>query len=473
MKAVGYFRVEADPAKGLPLFLAEQEAAYRRLCGERNYQAGITFVEVDSPGKVGSAEYQRMLDHIRNEREGALVIVKSIAHLHPDPREAVHWLLELEELGGKVLLADEYAADPMEALLQVWYGHLYGEERGERVKEAMMVKAVKGKGLGRSPFGYRIGADEKLEIVPDEADNVALIYQLYLRDNMGFRLIARYLNERGIATRNGGRWSVVAVRDILRNRTYTGTYSRFGFRIPESHPAIIPYHIFRMVQERLNAKSKQRGYAPRLPFLLSGLLYCGYCGNRMIGVSRRERWIRRKDKGQSEAHYRYYQCQSRTNQSVCQYHTKRADDLEATVRATLDRFDNLETLRRWAELHPPAEERAAECAQLERKLGGLERKFRSSLDQAARGTISLDAMRAIGRELVRERRIMEQRLTLLDSDTSKGLSETEREEYLLARIKEIGQRWEAMPTLAKKALLQYVIERIVVYDDHVETKLLV
>jgi len=471
MKAIGYFRVETDPVKGFPPSLAGQEAAYRRLCREGNYQTTITFVEVDSPGEIGSAEYQRMLDHIRNEREKPFVIVKSIDHLNPDPREAVRWLLELEELGVKLLLTDEDTADPLEAALQIWYAHLQSEERGEKVKEAMRIKAIKGRGLGKPPFGYRIGADKKLEIVSAEADTVELIYQLYLEENMGFRLIARYLNERGIATRTGGRWSVVGIRDILRNRTYLGTYSRFGIRVPGSHPAIIPSPIFRRAQEQLSAKSKQGGYAPRSPFLLSGLLYCGYCGNRMIGVSRRERWIRRKDKGRSEAQYRYYQCQSRTNQSVCQYHTRRAEDLEATVRTTLERFDSLEALRRWTELHPWAKERASERPQLERRLGALERKFRRSLDQAARGIISLDKMRAIGRELVREGRILKQRLALLEAEARGELTETERKQHLLARIKEIRERWGATTIPAGKALLQDVIERIVVYDDRVETLL--
>jgi len=471
MKAIGYFRVEADPAIGFPPSLAEQEAAYRRLCREGDYQTAITFVEVDSPGEIGSAEYQRMLDHIRNETENLLVVVKSIAHFNPDPQQAARWILELEELGVRVLLTNGDAAEPLEAALQAWRARFQGEERGEKVKEAMRIKAVKGRGLGKPPFGYRIGADKKLEIVPVEADTVELIYRLYLEDNMGFRLIARYLNERGIATRKSGRWSVVGIRDILRNRTYLGTYSRFGIRVPESHDAIIPSHIFRKAQEQLSTRSKQGGYAPRLPFLLSGLLYCGYCGNRMTGVSRREHWIRSKDKGQGEARYRYYQCQSRTNQSVCQYHTRRAQELEATVRAILERFDSLEVLRKWMELRPQAEERASERPQLEGKLGALEKKFRRSLDQAARGVISVDKMRTMGRDLVRERWILKERLALLEAGARGELSETEHEEHFLARIMEICDRWGAMTVPEMKALLQDVIERIVVYDERVETLL--
>jgi len=55
MKAIGYFRVDADPAKGFPPSLAEQEMAYHRVCQEGEYQTAITFVEIDSPCEIGSA----------------------------------------------------------------------------------------------------------------------------------------------------------------------------------------------------------------------------------------------------------------------------------------------------------------------------------------------------------------------------------------------------------------------------------
>ena len=471
MRAIGYFRIEADAMQAVSPSLAAQEAAFRRLCQERGYQTAITFLEVDPRGEISSAEYQRMLDYIRRQGEALFVVVKSVAHLNPDPQEAARCLLELEGLGAKVLLTDEASADPLKVALQTWSAQRKGEGKGERVKEAMLMRAVKGRGLGKPPFGYRVGGDKKLEIVPQEAATVVLIYQLYLQENMGFRLIARYLNERGITTRRGGRWSIVGIRDILRNRAYLGTYARFGIRVPGSHAAIIPAHVFGKVQEQLSAKRKPQGYRQRSLFLLSGLVYCGSCGNRMIGVSRRESWIRRKDKGRSEAEYRYYQCQSRTNQSVCQYHTKRAEDLERQVVETLHKLDSIEVLEQWLELYPPPEDRTSELPQLERRLVALERKFRASLDKAARGIISLDKLRDIGGKLIRERRILKHRLALLDAEVRGELTEKERREQFLSRLRTIRELWETMAILTRKALLQDVIDRVVVYDDRIETRL--
>lgn len=473
MKAIGYFRVTSDMTRqGLPSSLEEQEEGFSRFCQERDYQPVTSFVEVDSADKISSTQYQRMLSYIRKQGQGFIVVVKSLNHLHPDPQEVMRCLLELADLGASVVSIDEKRTDPLAAALRAWSAHREGEKRGEMVREGMRLKAVRGKGLGKPPFGYRISAGKELEIVPEEAATVGLIYRLYLQENMGVRLIARYLNEQGITTRKGGRWSIVGIRDILRNRAYLGTYSRFGIRVPDSHPAIISPEAFKRVQERLSAAPRQGRYGPRSPFLLSGLVYCGYCGNKMIGVNRSQTWIRRRDGGKSEGKYRYYQCQSRTNQSVCQYHTRKAEELESTVVATLKRLSNPQAWERLAKQYAPAVDyKTSEMPQLERRLEVMGRRFRGYLDQAAQGAISPEELGTVGRDVVREMRFLEQRLALLEAEARQEITTEQRREYTFEALEEFRERWEAMTFAAKRALLQYVIDRIVVYDDNVETLL--
>src|SRR6185312_12958152 len=152
--------------------------------------------------------------------------------------------------------------------------------------------------------------------------------------------IARRLNEEGYRTRRDGNWSMITIRDILLNRAYLGTYTRFGVRVPGSHEALISAEEYRRVQDKMASRRTSGGERHLRQFLLSGMALCGYCGNRMIGVSRKQTWQRRKDGTQGEAEYRYYQCLSRTNQSMCDYHTRRAADLEEEVR--LKAADQLE-----------------------------------------------------------------------------------------------------------------------------------
>jgi DNA invertase Pin-like site-specific DNA recombinase len=436
--------------EGLPSSLAEQEETFSRFCQEQGYQPIMSFVDVDSAGKIGQAEFQRMLSYIRKQGEGLIIVVKSLGHLHPNPQELTRCLLELDDLGARVLSIDEELTDPLLAALQAWSTHREGEKRGEMVREGMRLKAVRGKGLGKPPFGYGIGVNKELEIVPKEAAIVGLIYRLYLQENMGVRLIARYLNEQGITTRKGGRWSIVGIRDILRNRAYLGTYSRFGIRVPDSHPPIISPQTFKRVQERLNAPPRQGGYGPRSPFLLSGLAYCGYCGNKMIGVNRSQTWTRRRDGGRSKGEYRYYQCQSRTNQSVCQYHTRRAEELESTVLATLRRFSSPQAQERLIKQYAPAADyKTSEKPQLERRLRALDRKFRGCLDQAAQSAISLEELRTMGGELVKERQFLEQRLALIEAEARQEITAERRREYTFEALEELQERWETMTFSAR------------------------
>jgi site-specific DNA recombinase len=469
MKALGYFRVLSDTEPGVPSQQVEQEEGFYRFCREHGYDPVMTFVDVDVGGKVSDTQYQSLLRYIRKQRDNSPVVVKSLRHLNPDPQETVRCILELDSLGVRVLSTDEALTDPLAEALQVWSTQRQGERSGERVREAMKIRAIYGKALGKPPFGYRIGAKQKLEIVPEEADTVVLIYQLYLQENMGVRLIARHLNEQGITTKKGNRWSIVGIRDILRNRAYLGTYSRFGVKVPGSHPSIIPTSVFNRVQNRLSAKPRQGGYTRRPPFLLTGLAHCGYCGNKMIGVNRSQTWTRHKDGGKSKGEYRYYQCQSRANQSVCQYHTRRAEDLESAVLAALQRFSSPEAREQLIKQPAPAvDHKTLERPQLEKTLKTLSRKLRRYLDQASRGVLSLEELRATGGELVIERQFLVQRLAILEAEASGEISTEQCRGYTLDALENIRGRWESMALPARRALLQYVIDRIVVYDDYID-----
>jgi site-specific DNA recombinase len=469
MKAIGYFRVLPNIEQGVQSPLVEQEECFSRFCQDHAYEQTNTFVDTDSGAKVSENQYQHMLHYIRQQGDNLLVVVKNLHHIHPNPQETVRCLLELESLGASVLSTDEALDDPLVAALQIWSAQRHGEERGDRVREGMRVRAIHGKGLGKPPFGYRIGGDQKLEIVPEEADTVSLIYKLYLQQHMGVRLIARHLNEQGITTRKGGRWSIVGIRDILRNRAYLGTYSRLGVKVPDSHTPIISSHVFGRVQEQLSAKPRRREYIRRPPLLLAGLAYCGYCGNKMIGVNRNQTWTRHRDGGKSKGEYRYYQCQSRANQGVCRYHTKRAEDLERAVLAVLKRFSSPDEREQLVKQYTPTtDQKTAERPDLIKKLKAINRRFRRCLEEAAQDPISPEELRAVGGDLVRERQLLEQRLILLEAEASGEITAEQRRAYNLEALENLQDRWESMTLQARRDLLQCMIERIMVYDDHIE-----
>lgn len=472
MKAIGYFRVTLDLEHGVPSTMVEQEQAFSRYCRERGYSPATAFADMDSGSRISDTEYQNMIRYIHKQQETAIVVVKSLQHLHPDIQEAIRCILELEGLGVQTAVIDGENEDPLAQALKVWYTQHEGESGGDKVREAMRRRAIHGMGMGKPPFGYRIGASQKLEAVPDEANTVNLIYRLYLEKHMGVRRIARYLNEQGITTRRGGLWSIVGIRDILRNRTYVGTYSRFGVKVPANHPAIIPEYVFKRVQERLSAKSRRPEYARRQPFLLTGLVYCGACGNKMIGVHRTQTWTRHRDGKQSKGEYRYYQCQTRANQSVCQYHTRRADELESVVLATLNKLNDPQARQHMVEQSAStAEKDTVEKVQLTKKVKAIDRKLRSYINKSSQDELSLEDMRSAGVELTRERQFLARRLGLLEAEARGDITAEQRREYTLEVLDNLQDRLDSLTLPMKRSLLQFVIDRIVVYDERVETLL--
>ena len=268
----------------------------------------------------------------------------------------------------------------------------------------MQNRTLRGKGLGRPPYGYRNGEEGALDVVKEEAPVVELIFRLYTRDRMGMRLIVQHLNERGITTRRGKNWNVVSVRDILKNTVYIGTYTRFGLRMPGSHEPIIPRDVFREAQDIVRERRPLGRVSRAEPYLLSGLAYCDSCGNKMMGATRRQLW-RDKDGNRSRATYRYYQCQSRNNQSVCGYHTWREADLEGAVLAQIPMAIEVRELRRLAYKDRDEDSEQALKKIWEERVKNAERRFGQTLRKTASGAVKPDRLRRALAELDKAREL--------------------------------------------------------------------
>ena len=447
MKAIGYFAVQ-DMAQGDAPLLGQQEA-FSSYCQRHGHQALATFVEHDLDG-LGRPRYRDMLDYLKQSDSEFLVIIAGAQHLGDTLESSVRRVLELDALGARVICSDDDLPDPLQQALSHWRGVRGSGTKGERIKEAMKAKAMRGEGLGKPPLGYKIGPDGKLEVMSDESATVRLIFNLYTQENMGMRRIVRHLNERGVPTRSGGGWSIVTVRDVLRNRAYLGTYTRFGMRVPRSHQAIIDSDEFNLTQQKMTQGRTARVPRPGEPYLLSGFVYCASCGNRMIGVSRRQGW-RRRDGSQSMGHYRYYQCQSRTNQGMCRYHTWRAEDLERNVLGQAK--EALETGE--ARLHP-FESAPRPRLDVEKSVKRLDAQFLKALESAAAGITSLERFRSALEEVDAQRDALGGGLSS-ESPVAKALASGDSSSLL--------QSWDSLDKDAAGYVLRALVSRVSVGDD--------
>ena len=307
----------------------------------------------------------------------------------------------------------------------------------------MRVRASQGQALGKPLYGYSIGSEGKLEINEDEARVVELVFRLYTMENIGLRLIVEHLNERGITTRRGGNWNTASIRELLKNTAYIGTYTRFGMRVPKAHAPIIKPETFHSAQDITRSRRPVGRVAKPEPFLLSGILFCGECGNKMMGVTRRQSW-KRKDGRRSQQTYRYYQCQSRNNQSVCKYHTWRASMLETNV---VSQLKHILPLR----LEPNNNELVIDRGRTLRfgNLKNAERRFLRATRRVARGEMGIGKLAAYLADLTTARRAT-------------------RENKMNEDIQIILDNWKDFDMVRQQTFLSEHIAKIIVGDESVD-----
>ena len=159
----------------------------------------------------------------------------------------------------------------------------------------------------KPPYGYdkvSIGKDKTLA-PNDDADNVKLIFNLYVNEHMTYLQIANKLEQMGVQPRFVDKWSKQTVRAILRNYHYIGKvyYSRRkdvtvvenGERITRrmfqplesvimaegKHPAIIDRDLFEAAQAIMDNNPRLK-VTEELKNPFAGILKCGKCGKTLV-----------------------------------------------------------------------------------------------------------------------------------------------------------------------------------------------
>ena len=172
--------------------------------------------------------------------------------------------------------------DIPESVLALWLAHVQEEShmKSENIKFGIRQRMKEGKAvLNHSQFlGYTKGTDGQLTIVPEEAEVVRKIYDLYLQ-GYGVRKIKRWLEEHHVKTVTGKDvWSTSTIDRMLSNEKYAGrlvlqkTFTSDFLTgkqeknqgeismivVENAHEAIIDPEVFERVQEKKgHSASKQ------------------------------------------------------------------------------------------------------------------------------------------------------------------------------------------------------------------------
>jgi site-specific DNA recombinase len=286
-------------------------------------------------------------------------------------------------------------------------------------------------GHGYNTYGYtyiRKTPEKPSEYVinEEEAKVVRLIYETYVKGEVGVNQITRMLEENGIPTREGRKlWNVSQIKYILKNESYAGIryfhtrihvknttnplhkvkYGKKVYRdrsewIGIKIPAIISRALYDKVKERLEYNlSRYRN--PKRKQLLSNMLECGECSRRCF--SYRRYYKKKMANGNTKIYHKAaYKCNSKRYQAmhaknsgfiVCRNSEIATRILDACVLEMIeDQMLDAEKLRSWMEFF----RRKVKASQvsmekklvnIDRNLATLEQKYKRLLDLYASGDL--------------------------------------------------------------------------------------
>ena len=198
--------------------------------------------------------------------------------------------------------------------VQVWNYIRFWQAAGESEKIAERVstriRQLNSSGYysgGTVPYGYRAvhkGRTNKkglpvkdLEIEPAEATIVQELFGKTAYEGQSSYALADLLNQRGLRTHSGAKFTSNHILRIIRHEGYTGyiiTRSVRSQHIPELQ--IVDAELFKeankMVSLRCNANAEARKIAQKAEnnTLLAGIVYCAHCGARMSGFMHMDRY---------------------------------------------------------------------------------------------------------------------------------------------------------------------------------------
>lgn len=244
-----------------------------------------------------------------------LILIKSVSRYARNIVDCISYIRKLKALGIGIYF-EEQNINSLTEDSEIYIG-IYGvlaqsesENISANVKWGINKRMQNGTYACRIHLlGYRRDKTTKeIYIVPEEAEVVKKIFQMYLQ-GMSLDQIKNYLESNDIKTVNGRSvWDKSTIKGILTNEKYVGdiiyqkTYREDciskktkinrgeidRYLVTDNHPAIIDREIFRLVKKELVRRSSKRRASSNAitelgkysaKYALSELLNCGICGS--------------------------------------------------------------------------------------------------------------------------------------------------------------------------------------------------
>ena len=318
LRVAAYCRVSTDDEEQLTSYEAQKNYYTDKIMTNKEWTMAGIFAD---EGITGTSARKRpeFLRMVRQCKQGKIdiVLTKSISRFARNTVDCLNYVRALKELGIAVIFEKENMNTleiDSEILITMLgaFAQSESESISANVRWGIRQAMKEGKATIQYKYlyGYRKGDDSKPEIIPDQAEVVRKIYDLFL-SGTPVRGIQEYLNANSVPNINGeSKWARSAIDSILTNEKYCGdvllqkTYiddcinkkvkKNTGqlpmYLVQNHHEGIISRETFDAAQAELarrsagkspskkNAPTGRSRYSSK--YALSDRLYCGECGTR-------------------------------------------------------------------------------------------------------------------------------------------------------------------------------------------------
>ena len=315
LRVAAYCRVSTEQEEQQNSYQVQIEYYTDLINGKKEWTLAGIFADEGISGTQTKkrTEFNRMI-RMCKQKKIDLILTKSISRFARNTVDCLEYVRQLKDLDIGVIFEKEnintltMTSEFMIAL----YGS-FAQAESESISKNVSFGVQMGFKEGKVRYnfkhllGYKRGEDNMPVIVPEEAETIRKIFDMFL-DGVSMKDIAKTLERQGCKTKLGKtEWTTGNIRNILTNEKYVGdvlmqkTYTvdcithkvaknngeRAMYLATDCHPAIIDRNTYNLVQQELarrNAKRKvstksvteQGKYSSK--YALTELMICGECG---------------------------------------------------------------------------------------------------------------------------------------------------------------------------------------------------